>query len=154
MGNLRTGYEKLKERMPASDKDYLEKYMEQAERAAFEEQQEAYLQGMLDVFQILQGTGVIRESETVENLIRQIENDLFNMKQIRCYANKTGLKPSFCYYKRWGTKKRNGQGLGPAYPLRFSESGKAEIEKVYVTHFLAPKRIEEIKTEEKCKNQN
>ncbi len=32
LGNLRTGYEKLKERMPASDKDYLEKYMEQVER--------------------------------------------------------------------------------------------------------------------------
>ena len=78
LGNLCAGYEKLKERMSAADKDYLEKYMEQAERAAFEEQQEAYLQGMLDAFQILQGTGVIRASEKVENLIRQIENDSFN----------------------------------------------------------------------------
>lgn len=78
LGNLRAGYEKLKERMPAPDKDYLETYMEQAERAAFEEQQEAYLQGMFDAFQILQGTGVIRASEKVENLIRQIENDSFN----------------------------------------------------------------------------
>ena len=76
--DLRTSYEKLKERMPASDKDYLERDMEQAERVAFEEQQEAYLQGMFDAFQILQGTGVIRASEKVENLIRQIENDSFN----------------------------------------------------------------------------
>lgn len=76
--DLRTSYEKLKERMPASDKDYLERYMEQAERVAFEEQQEAYLQGLLDAFQILQGMGVIRASEKVENLIRQIENDSFN----------------------------------------------------------------------------
>lgn len=45
---------------------------------AFEEQQKAYLQGMYDAFQILQGTGVIRASEKVENLIRQIENDSFN----------------------------------------------------------------------------
>ena len=52
--------------------------MEQAERVAFEEQQEAYLQGMFDAFQILQGTGVIRASEKVENLIRRIENDSFN----------------------------------------------------------------------------
>ena len=64
--------------MPVSDKDYLEKYMEQVERVAFEEQQEAYLQGLLDAFQILQGMGVIRASEKVENLIRQIENDSFN----------------------------------------------------------------------------
>ena len=52
--------------------------MEQAERVAFEEQPEAYLQGLLDAFQILQGMGVIRASEKVENLIRQIENDSFN----------------------------------------------------------------------------
>ena len=76
--DIRTGYEKLKEQMPVSDKDYLEKYMEQAERVAFEKQQEAYLQGLLDAFQILQGMGVIRASEKVENLIRQIENDSFN----------------------------------------------------------------------------
>ena len=76
--DIRTGYEKLKERMPASDKDYLEIYMEQAERVACEEQQEAYLQGMFDAFQILQGTGVIRASEKVEHLIRQLENDSFN----------------------------------------------------------------------------
>lgn len=66
--DFRTGYGKLKERMPVSDKDYLEKYVKQMERVAFEEQQEAYLQG----------TGVIRASEKIENLIREIENDSFN----------------------------------------------------------------------------
>ena len=76
--NLRTRYEELKERMSVSDKDFLEKYMEQAERTAFEEQQEAYLQGMIDAFQVLQGLGVIRASEKIENLIRHIENDSFN----------------------------------------------------------------------------
>ena len=29
----------------------------------------------------------------------------FIMKQIRSYAKKSNLKPSFCYYKRWGVKK-------------------------------------------------
>lgn len=53
--DLRTGYEKLKERMPASDKDYLEKYMEQAERVAFEEQQEAYLQECLTLSRFCKG---------------------------------------------------------------------------------------------------
>ena len=28
----------------------------------------------------------------------------FIMKQIRFYAKKLNLKPSFCYYKRWGVK--------------------------------------------------
>ena len=53
------------------------------------------------------------------------------MKQIRSYASKNGLKPSFCYYKRWGVKKKNGQGHKPVYPLRFSKSGKVDIEKAY-----------------------
>ena len=34
----------------------------------------------------------------------------FIMHQMRVYAQKTGLKPSFCYYKRWGVKKKTGQG--------------------------------------------
>ena len=75
---LRTGYEELKERMSVSDKDLLEKYMEQAERVAFEEQQEVYLQGIMDAFQVLEGLGVIRASEKIENLIKHIENDSFN----------------------------------------------------------------------------
>ena len=29
--------------------------------------------------------------------------------QMRVYAQKAGLKPSFCYYKQWGTKKKDGQ---------------------------------------------
>lgn len=47
----------------------------------------------------------------------------FIMHQIRVYAQKTGLKPSFCYYKQWGVKKKNEQGHKPVIPLRFSKSG-------------------------------
>ena len=75
---LQTEYEKVKSRMLPYDKECLEKYQEQAERAAFEEQQEAYLQGMMDAFQVLEGLGVIRASEKIENLIKRIENDSFN----------------------------------------------------------------------------
>lgn len=75
---LQTEYEKVKARMFPYNKECLEKYQEQAERAAFEEQQEAYLQGMVDAFQVLEGLGVIRASEKIENLIKRIENDSFN----------------------------------------------------------------------------
>lgn len=37
------------------------------------------------------------------------------MRQMRVYAQKTGLKPSFCYYKQWGVKKKNGQGHKGVY---------------------------------------
>ena len=67
------------------------------------------------------------------------------MHQMRVYAKKTGLKPSFCYYKQWGTKKRDGQGKQKIIPLRFSKSGNPDVEKWYATHFVDVKRIQEIK---------
>lgn len=69
----------------------------------------------------------------------------FVMKQIRSYADKNGLKPSFCYYKQWGVKKENGQGHRQVYPLRFCKSGKSEIEKAYATHYVDSARIAALK---------
>ena len=67
------------------------------------------------------------------------------MKQIRSYAKKSNLKPSFCYYKRWGVKKKHGHK--PVIPLRFSKSGNPEIEKAYATHYVDSGRIEQLKKE-------
>ena len=69
----------------------------------------------------------------------------FIMSQIRKYAMKSGLKPSYCYYKQWGTKKKSGQGRKPVIPLRFSKSGKEDIERAYATHFVDVKQIKQIK---------
>lgn len=67
----------------------------------------------------------------------------FIMQQIRSYANKSGYKPSFTYYKRWGVKKKHG--VRQTVPLRFSKSGTPEIEKAYATHYVDEKRIAEIR---------
>ena len=69
------------------------------------------------------------------------------MRKMRSYAAKAGLKPSFCYYKRWGTKKKNGQGRKPVIPLRFSKSGNPEIERRYATHYVDIKRTDQLKAE-------
>ncbi|MCI9470866.1 MAG: hypothetical protein HFH56_06590 [Lachnospiraceae bacterium] len=69
----------------------------------------------------------------------------FIMKQIRSYAQRSNLKPSFCYYKRWGVKKKHGHK--PVIPLRFSKSGDPEIEKVYATHYVDLGRAEQLKKE-------
>lgn len=69
----------------------------------------------------------------------------FIMKQIRSYAKKSNLKPSFCYYKRWGVKKKHG--YKPVIPLRFSKSGNPEIEKAYATHYVDLGRAEQLKKE-------
>ncbi|MCD8053707.1 MAG: hypothetical protein LUF00_06630 [Lachnospiraceae bacterium] len=72
----------------------------------------------------------------------------FIMAQIRAYAKKAGYKPSFCYYKQWGMKKKNGQGHKPVRQLRFSKSGNPEIEKAYATHYVDRQRNAEIKVEQ------
>ena len=68
------------------------------------------------------------------------------MRQMRVYAQKAGLKPSFCYYKRWGLKKKGGQGHKPVIQLRFSKSGDPEIELRYATHFVDMKRVSQLKS--------
>lgn len=73
------------------------------------------------------------------------------MREMRSYAAKAGLKPSFCYYKQWGTKKKNGQGRKPVIPLRFSKSGNPEIERQYATHFVDVKRTNQLKAEKTAK---
>ena len=67
----------------------------------------------------------------------------FIMKQIRSYAKKASLKPSFCYYKRWGIKKKNSHKA--VIPLRFSKNGDPEIEKAYATHYVDSGKVEQLK---------
>lgn len=74
------------------------------------------------------------------------------LHQMRVYAKKADLKPSFCYYKRWGVKKKGGQGKQPVIPLRFSKSGDPEIEKWYATHFVDTKQIAALKEQQAQKD--
>ena len=56
------------------------------------------------------------------------------MKLMRGYAAKTGLKPSWTFYRQWGCKESR--------KLRFSKSGKEEIEQAYATHYVMTKETE------------
>ena len=67
------------------------------------------------------------------------------MHEIRVYAKEHHLKPSFCYYKRWGMKKKDGQWHKAVVPLRFSKSGSPEIERWYSTHFVDQQQIKTVK---------
>lgn len=76
----------------------------------------------------------------------------FIMRHIRLYAQKQHLKPSFCYYKQWGVQKKNGQGHKPVIQLRFSKSGKPEIEREYATHYVDAERTAQLKAEKQNRN--
>lgn len=51
------------------------------------------------------------------------------MKEIRNYAARTGLRPSFSSYKHKGK------------PLRFSKTGNPKIEEAYATHYVLEKKV-------------
>ena len=87
---------------------------------------------------------MITTARQLKDLIRKLS---FIMHQMRAYARKSGLKLSFCYYKRWGMKKRNSQGHKPVVQLRFSKSGDPDIERWYGTHFVDSRRLEQLKAE-------
>ena len=87
--------------------------------------------------------GRVRYLEAVCNA--NLKRLSFVLHQMRVYAQTHDLKPSFCYYKRWGVKKK-GQGRRAVIPLRFSRSGDAEIERRYATHYVDEKRIAQLKT--------
>ena len=76
------------------------------------------------------------------------------MHQIRVYAMQNNLKPSYCFYKQWGTKKSGGQGKKNVIPLRFSKSGNEDIERWYSTHWVDSVRVEELKNERSELNNN
>lgn len=67
-------YMRLLEKLSSTDEKILNDYIEQIHSTAFAEQQEAYLQGMLDAFQILSGIGIISTNDNVEKVIAKFKN--------------------------------------------------------------------------------
>ena len=65
----------------------------------------------------------------------------FIMKEVRAYARKNDLKPSWTFYKQWGRK-----GMKPAIKLRFSKHGDEGVERGYATHFVSPAHMAKLKS--------
>ena len=63
--------------------------------------------------------------------------------EIRDYARKHDLKPSWTFYNKWGKKKKDS--TGKSIKLRFSKSGDENIEKQYATHYVGQHKIAEAK---------
>ena len=61
----------------------------------------------------------------------------FVMKEIRAYARRNDLKPSWTFYKQWGRK-----GKKTSIKLRFSKSGNESIEMEYATHYVSIKKVD------------
>ncbi|MCL1976585.1 MAG: hypothetical protein FWG55_00510 [Candidatus Bathyarchaeota archaeon] len=61
------------------------------------------------------------------------------MQEIRVFAKKNELNPSWTYYHGWANAKDQ--------KLRFSKSGTEAIEQSYATSYISPKTITKLKTE-------
>ena len=72
--------------------------------------------------------GQVPYLEKVCNInLKKLASILDEMKR---YAGRNGLKPSFTFYKQWGRKNKQ------TVRLRFSNSGSDYMEKLYATHYV------------------
>lgn len=76
LAKLEEKYQKIMDGLDQRSRTVLEQYVEQILSKAFAEQQEAYLQGLLDAFQILCGVGILSTNENVEKIIGDLKNGL------------------------------------------------------------------------------
>ena len=66
-------YEKLLTEVSAEHKQFLEDYMDIVNHAYFQEEQRAYYQGMVDVMQIFDGLGILKERNKVKEVLMHIK---------------------------------------------------------------------------------
>ena len=58
----------------------------------------------------------------------------FVLEEMKRYAVKNKLKPSFTFYKQWGRKNKS------TIKLRFCKTGNEYMEKLYATHYVNEKQ--------------
>ena len=63
--------------------------------------------------------------------------------EIRDYARKNDLKPSWTDYRKWGKGNR--------IKLRFSKSGDERIEQLYATHYVSQRKVAKAQERRKAK---
>ena len=105
--------------------------------------------GVASPVQVLMDVGVLSAADLerwrfgkVDYLERVCKVNLsklaFIMKEVRAYARKNELKPSFTFYKQWGRK-------GKTIKLRFSKHSVESVERDYATHYISSKHFAEMK---------
>ncbi len=67
-------------------------------------------------------------------------------REIRAYAKKNNLKPSWTDYRKWGK--------GANIRLKFSKSGDEQIERFYATHYVSQQKVTEAKERKKSAETN
>lgn len=66
-------YEKFLSELSAEHREFFENYMDIVDHAHFQEEQRAYYQGMVDVMQIFDGLGILKERNKVKEVLMHIK---------------------------------------------------------------------------------
>lgn len=70
---LKKEYTRIEELLSEKNRMALQGYIEQLKQVSFEEQQEAYCQGIIDTMQILVGMGLLPINEDIQKLIEKMQ---------------------------------------------------------------------------------
>ena len=87
--------------------------------------------------------GRVRYLEAVCNA--NLKRLSFVLHQMRVYAQAHGLKPSLCYYKRRGVRKKDGTRHKPALLLQFRKISCPESARSYLHPFVDLARVLELR---------
>lgn len=104
--------------------------------------------GVIAPVDVLMRTGILAKADyenwrhgKVDHLERVCKVNLRKlstlMREMRAFAKKNDLKPSWTYYHGWA-KNRSKK-------LRFSKSGSENIERSYATHFISKQTLDALK---------
>ena len=66
-------YETVLAELSAEHREFFENYMDIVDQAHFQEEQRAYYQGMVDVMQIFDGLGILKERNKVKEVLMHIK---------------------------------------------------------------------------------
>ena len=66
-------YETVLAELSAEHREFFENYMDIVDHAHFQEEQRAYYQGMVDVMQIFDGLGILKERNKVKEVLMHIK---------------------------------------------------------------------------------
>ena len=66
-------YETVLAELSAEHREFFENYMDIVDHAHFQEEQRAYYQGMVDIMQIFDGLGILKERNKVKEVLMHIK---------------------------------------------------------------------------------
>lgn len=61
------------EQLPERERHAVQEYLDAEERCVYEENQQAYVQGMIDCIEILSGAGILKSKKDVTEILAEIQ---------------------------------------------------------------------------------